>query len=181
MSFKRSILNISLTYINRPKNATFKVHLLWRWHMRLTLYSDYSLRVLLYLALNFDKPATIKEIATSYDISKNHLMKVASGLTQAGYVKAIRGRSGGLLLARKSTEINLGAVIRTTEEDFKIVECFDPETNTCCIAPNCRLQNILNEAIRAFIAVLDKYSLYDLAEPDALLRTSLGIVKKTGK
>ncbi|MGH1366431.1 MAG: RrF2 family transcriptional regulator [Calditrichia bacterium] len=149
--------------------------------MRLTLYSDYSLRVLLYLALNFDKPATIKEIATSYDISKNHLMKVASGLKQAGYVKAIRGRSGGLLLARKPTEINIGAVIRTTEEDFKIVECFDPETNTCCIAPNCRLQNILNEAIQAFIAVLDKYSLHDLTKTETLLRKSLGIEIKANQ
>lgn len=143
--------------------------------MRLTSYSDYSLRVLLYLALHSDSIPTVKEIADSYGISKNHLMKVVNNLTQRGYVLAIRGRSGGLKLAQAPDKICLGNVIRHTEDDFRIVECFDPETNSCKISEDCKLKHILHEALLAFINVLDKYTLKDLLSPTSTLRKALEI------
>lgn len=143
--------------------------------MRLTSYSDYSLRVLLYLALNQNETPTVKEIADSYDISKNHLMKVVNNLTQSGYVTAIRGRSGGLKLAKEPETIILGEVIRNTEDDFKIVECFDPKTNTCRITKDCKLKHILNEGLTAFLNVLDQYTLKDLMMPESSLKQTLNI------
>jgi Rrf2 family nitric oxide-sensitive transcriptional repressor len=143
--------------------------------MQLTSYSDYSLRVLLYLALNSEATPTIKDIAANYDISKNHLMKVVNNLTQTGYVEAIRGRSGGLRLARDPSDIVLGEVIRKTEGDFRIVECFDAKTNTCVIARDCRLKHILNEALSAFLDILDRYTLQDLALPQASLKEALNL------
>lgn len=143
--------------------------------MRLTSYSDYSLRVLLYLAIHPNQTPTVKQIADSYDISKNHLMKVVNNLTQTGYVHAIRGRSGGLKLAKNAEAINLGAVIRTTEDDFKIVECFDPKTNTCKIAQDCKLKHILNEGLLAFLGVLDQYTLKDLTGAQSSLKQALNI------
>ena len=143
--------------------------------MRLTAYSDYSLRVLLYLALSPEATPTVKEIADSYDISKNHLMKVVNNLTKSGYVLAIRGRSGGLKLAQDPKKIILGEVVRDTEDDFKIVECFNPETNTCKIAKDCKLKHILNEALFAFLNVLDKYTLQDLISPTGSLKKALNI------
>ena len=142
--------------------------------MRLTAYSDYSLRVLLYLSLNNDKLSTIKEIADSYDISKNHLMKIVHNLVTAGYIESTRGRSGGLRLAKAPEDIVLGKVVRETEDDFKIVECFDPETNTCRIARDCKLKHVLNEALSAFLNILDQYTLQDLATPQTPLKKSLG-------
>ncbi len=143
--------------------------------MRLTSYSDYSLRVLTYLALNGENTVTIKEIAESYNVSKNHLMKVVNNLVQTGYVTSIRGRSGGLRLARPASEIVLGEVIRETEDDFKIVECFDPDTSTCTISKHCKLKHVVHEALFAFMNVFDRYTLEDLATPPGLLRKSLGI------
>lgn len=142
--------------------------------MRLTTYSDYSLRVLLYLSLHGDNLSTIKDIAQSYNISKNHLMKVVHNLVTAGYIESIRGRSGGLRLAREPKDIILGEVVRKTEDDFKIVECFDPKTNTCRIAEDCKLKHMLNEALFAFLNVLDKYTLQDLSSPRTSLKSTLG-------
>ncbi len=143
--------------------------------MRLTSYSDYSLRVLLYLALTNNEVTTIKEIAESYGISKNHLMKIVHHLVQAGYVESIRGRAGGLKLADIPENINIGDVVRETEDDFKIVECFDAQTNTCRISETCKLRHILNESLFAFLSVLDKYTLKDLMSQKNALKKSLNI------
>lgn len=130
--------------------------------MRLTLYTDYSLRVLLYLGLKEQgRLSTIQEIADAYNISKNHLMKVTYDLGQLGLIETIRGRGGGIRLAVKSEDINIGRVVRLTEEDFHIVECFHEEGNTCKISPVCQLKYALNEALNAYLQVLDRYTLAD--------------------
>lgn len=129
--------------------------------MRLTNFSDYSLRLLMYAAAREDRLITIEEVSEVYDISRAHLMKVANLLTKAGYLKAVRGRSGGLTLARAPAGIRLGEVIRATEPDFVMVECFGAG-NACVITRSCRLRGILHEGLDAFNAVLDKYTLADL-------------------
>ena len=129
--------------------------------MKLTLYSDYSLRVLMYLARKEDR-TQIDEIAKFYNISKNHLTKVVNNLATLGYIETTRGRGGGIKLKMAPEEINIGTLIRTTEEHFTLVECFDPETNTCPIAGVCGLQNVLGEALQASLNVLDKYTLQDI-------------------
>ncbi len=130
--------------------------------MRLTLYTDYSLRVLLYLgSMDSDKLATIKEISESYGISKNHLMKVTHELGKLGYIETIRGRGGGIRLATKPEEIVIGKVIRQTEEDFYLVDCFNPESVGCIISPVCSLKGALNKAMHAYLTVLDEYTLSD--------------------
>ncbi|TYS68865.1 Rrf2 family transcriptional regulator [Sutcliffiella horikoshii] len=131
--------------------------------MKLTLYTDYSLRVLLYLASAPDnnKLIQIKEIAQAYGISKNHLMKVTFHLGKLGYVETIRGRNGGLMLAQEPKEVNIGELVRQTEEDFHIVECFQDHAS-CVISPHCKLKGVLYQATQAFISVLDQYSLEDL-------------------
>jgi Rrf2 family nitric oxide-sensitive transcriptional repressor len=125
--------------------------------MRLTRYSDYAMRVLLYLGARPDRLCSIAEVARAYGISQNHLMKVAHDLGKAGYVASVRGRFGGLRLGRPASEINVGAVIRHTEDGFDLVDC-----GTCVIAPACGLTGALHEALAAFMAVLDSYSLEDL-------------------
>lgn len=139
--------------------------------MRLTLYTDYSLRVLVYLGVRGQEyQATIQEIADAYDISKNHLMKVIHQLGQIGLIETNRGRGGGIRLARDPKDINIGAVVRQTEEDFHLVECFNPENNMCKISAECQLKNALFEALKAYLAVLDSYSLGDfLHSKDTLL------------
>lgn len=138
--------------------------------MRLTLHTDFALRVLMLLALEPDTLHTIEEVATRYRISKNHLMKVAQTLAQQGFIESVRGRNGGLRLARPAERINLGAVVRTTEDSLTLVECFDRETNTCLVAPVCGLRGPLDEALAAFFAVLNKYSLADLVANPATYR-----------
>ncbi|OCS88454.1 RrF2 family transcriptional regulator [Caryophanon tenue] len=130
--------------------------------MRLTLYTDYSLRVLLYIGAK-DRAAlsTIQEIADAYHISKNHLMKVTHELGRLGYVETVRGRGGGIRLAQEPEHINIGAVVRQTEEDFHIVECFDEANNLCRLSSHCRLKGVLYEALQAYLAVLDRYTLAD--------------------
>ena len=130
--------------------------------MRLTAYSDYSLRLLMYAALKGQELVTIQEVADVYGISKNHLMKVAFQLGRGGFLETVRGRGGGLRLARKPDKIGLGDVIRATEEDFVIVECFNPAANTCAIIKPCRLRGVLARALNAYLAVLDEYTLADL-------------------
>jgi Rrf2 family nitric oxide-sensitive transcriptional repressor len=125
--------------------------------MRLTRYTDYAIRVLLYLGAEPGRLSSIAEIARAYDISQNHLMKVVNDLVRAGYVASVRGRSGGVRLARPAAEINVGAVIRQTEEEFDLVEC-----GSCRISPACGLTGALGQALLAFMAVLDGYTLEDL-------------------
>ncbi len=130
--------------------------------MRLTTFTDYSLRVLIYLAANVEEPATIAQIAQRYGISRNHLMKVAHGLGQKGYVVALRGKGGGLRLSRPPADINLGELVRSMETDLAIAECFG-QKNQCIITPACSLRPVFGEALEAFLAVLDTYSLADVA------------------
>lgn len=129
--------------------------------MKLTLYSDYSLRVLMYVARQ-EHRIQIDEIAKFYGISKNHLTKVVNNLATLGYIETTRGRGGGIRIKMAPEEINIGALIRKTEEHFNLVECFDRETNTCPIAGICGLQGVLGEALNAYLSVLDKYTLQDI-------------------
>ena len=150
--------------------------------MRLTVYTDYSLRLLMYLALKDDGLATIAEVAKGYDISKTHLMKVAHQLGVAGYVTTVRGRRGGLRLAKPLDAIGLGEVVRRTEPDMALVPCFRPEGAACPIQRCCLLAGALEKARSAFLAVLDDYSLEDLVKPRTALRGFLHIgVPEVGK
>lgn len=139
--------------------------------MQLSVYTDYALRLMMRLALSPDRLITIQAVAEDYGISRNHLMKIAVDLGRHGYVESVRGRSGGLRLARPPQEINLGEVVRKTEENLRIVECFDQGRDTCVISGVCRLRGVLAEATGAFLAVLDRRTLQDLMhEPHMLGR-----------
>ena len=129
--------------------------------MRLSVYSDYSLRVLMYVAAKPDGLSTIREIADAYGISRNHLMKVVFELGRYGLLENLRGRSGGIRLARPADKIRIGEVVRFTESETALVECFGP-ANGCVITTACRLKGALNQALEAFLAVLDRYTLQDL-------------------
>ena len=137
--------------------------------MRLTFYSDYSLRLLMYAALKPGALITIQEVAEAYGISKNHLTKVAFDLGRAGFLETLRGRGGGLRLAKKPKEIGLGDVLRVTESRSVLVECFNPKTNSCVISAPCRLKGVLARALKAWFAVLDEYTLADLTEENSAL------------
>ncbi len=143
--------------------------------MRLTVYSDYSLRLLMYLAVRPDRVSTIKEVAKAYDISFNHLMKVVHQLGLAGYVETIRGRNGGMRLGRPAAEIGLGEVIRHTEPDMDIVPCFEPQNQSCPLRRACRLKGALDRARLAFLGVLDEYTLADLTSAPGPMRAVLGL------
>ena len=127
--------------------------------MRLTAYTDYALRTLMFLALNRDRLATIQQIADVHGIAKNHLTKVVHQLGMLGYVTTIRGRKGGLRLAREPSAINVGEVVRHTENDFFMATCFDPHSGGCVYADACGLQGALGRASGAFLAVLDGLTL----------------------
>ena len=137
--------------------------------MRLTTYTDYSLRMLIYLAARDDGLATIAGIAKAYGISTAHLTKVAHQLGVAGYIVTVRGRGGGLRLAKPAATIGVGDVVRRTEPDMALVPCFEPLNEHCPIAPACGLRGALYEARAAFLAVLDRYSLADLVQRRAEL------------
>ena len=138
--------------------------------MRLAVRTDYSLRLLMLLAIEPDVRHTTEEVARRYGISRNHMMKVAQTLTQGGFVESVRGRGGGLELARPPEAINLGAVVRTCEDSFALVECFDRERHTCVVAPSCGLRGPFEEALAAFLSVLDHYSLADLVSRPGTMR-----------
>lgn len=142
--------------------------------MRLTVYTDYALRVLMYVAVRAEPRPTIGQIAASYGISRNHLMKVVHELGVAGFLETVRGKNGGLRLARPAAEIGLGEVVRRTEPDLALVPCFDPINAACAITPACRLRGALNQARQAFLKVLDDYTVADLVENRAALRELLG-------
>lgn len=130
--------------------------------MRLTTFTDYTLRVLMYLAIEPSRLATIPEIASAYGISENHLMKVVHRLARTGLIESVRGKGGGVRLALPAADIKLGQVIQASEGDAVIVECFSAENNTCCITPACRLTKILADTFAGFYSALDAYSLADL-------------------
>lgn len=130
--------------------------------MRLTHFSDYALRVLMFVHAAGDRLVTIEEISDAYAISRPHVMKVVNALTRSGYLTSVRGRNGGLKLAMHAEKINLGDVLRETEPDFALVECFS-EGSQCVITECCRLQGVLDEALRAFLDVLDNKTLASIA------------------
>ena len=133
--------------------------------MRLSSYTDYALRMLMYLAVRQDGLPTIGEIAQVYGISKNHLMKVAQHMGAGGFIETVRGRNGGLRLGRLPEQIRIGDVIRFTEQDMSIVECMGAlpgDTAACRLSPACTLRSALFEAKQAFLAVLDDYTLADI-------------------
>jgi Rrf2 family transcriptional regulator, nitric oxide-sensitive transcriptional repressor len=142
--------------------------------MRRTGFTDYTLRTLIYLALQPDRLATIADIAGAYDISTNHLMKVVHQLSVAGDIATTRGRRGGLRLARPASAINIGEVVRRTEPDMALVACFDTAQG-CVIQSCCVLQRALTDALGAFVTVLDRYTLADLVAPRRSLAELLGM------
>ncbi|MCW8907781.1 MAG: Rrf2 family transcriptional regulator [Sedimenticola sp.] len=137
--------------------------------MRLTTFTDYTIRVLIYLGLHTDRLTTAAELAERYQVSRNHLTKVVHFLAQQGYIDTLRGKGGGIRLARKPHEIRIGILIRDSERDSLLVECFNKESCQCRILPACRLTGILREAEKAFFQVLDGYTLADLIRNDKAL------------
>jgi Rrf2 family transcriptional regulator, nitric oxide-sensitive transcriptional repressor len=142
--------------------------------MRLTVYTDYALRVLMFLAVHPEPKPTIGEIAASYGISRNHLMKVVYELGVAGYIETARGKNGGLRLARPAVAIGLGELVRQTEPDLALVPCFDPVNAACALTPACKLRGVLHLAQAAFLKVLDDHTLADLVENRIALEGLLG-------
>lgn len=136
--------------------------------MKLTRYTDYALRVLMHLALNGDRLSMISGIARAHRISENHLTKVVHHLGKAGLVTTVRGRGGGLKLARAARDIRVGEVVRLTEEGFDLLAC-----GSCHLVPACGLTGALGEALNAFLGVLDRYTIQDLVEPEDRLRSLL--------
>lgn len=147
--------------------------------MRLTTFTDYTLRVLMYLAIEPSRLATIPEMAAAYGISENHLMKVVHRLVRSGLIESVRGKGGGVRLAQPAAAIRLGQVIRASEGDAVIVECFSAEQNSCCLTPACRLTKILAETFAGFYNALDNYTLADLVADRAQLGQLLSV--KTGR
>lgn len=134
--------------------------------MRLTQFTDYSLRVLIYLASNSneDELTTIEQLTQAYDVSRHHMRSVVHHLAKLGYINSIQGKGGGLSLAIQATEISIRAVVEDTENDFYIVECFNPAGNACPIEPLCVLKQALSEASKSFLQTLDGYTLNDLVK-----------------
>lgn len=130
--------------------------------MRLTSYTDYALRTLIFLGMNRDRLVTIQDIADLHGISKNHLMKVVHQLGLSGMVETVRGRNGGMRLKREPGEINIGQVVRNTETDFYMAECFDPDNRGCAYSASCALKGVLGEATAAYLKVLDGVTLADM-------------------
>ncbi|MEO8546424.1 MAG: Rrf2 family transcriptional regulator [Burkholderiaceae bacterium] len=139
--------------------------------MRLSEYTDYSMRVLMYCAAHPDRLVTIGELAEHHQVSKNHLMKVVNDLSRQGVIETTRGRGGGLRLLQTATQIRIGDVVRASETDFRLVECFDPATNTCTLTPSCRLKQVFGNALQAYFRELDGVTLADLVPPLASTRT----------
>lgn len=140
--------------------------------MRLTEYTDYCLRVLMYCAAHPDRLVTIGELAEHHQVSKNHLMKVVNDLARQGVVETTRGRGGGLRLLQAADEIRVGAVVRAAETDFRLVECFDAASNTCTLSPECRLKQVFDSALQAYFGELDKVTLADITTPAVSTSTS---------
>ncbi|AKG03838.1 Rrf2 family transcriptional regulator [Salimicrobium jeotgali] len=133
--------------------------------MRLKKYTDYALRVLMFTAVKEDgELASKKEISAAFGISMNHLAKIVHELQKSGYVETVRGRNGGIRLARPPEDINVGAVVRVMEDDFNLFECFSCDTDYCVISPVCKLKSITGRALREFLRVLDAYTLADIVE-----------------
>jgi Rrf2 family transcriptional regulator, nitric oxide-sensitive transcriptional repressor len=137
--------------------------------MRLTMQTDYALRMLIQLGVHNDRLVTVSETAETYQVSKNHMMKVAHRLCVEGFVKTVRGNGGGLRLARRPSEINIGEVVRRMENDFSLVGCFEPRCEDCRITSACLLRSALRNALKAFHEALSEYTLQDLLVTRPLL------------
>ena len=142
--------------------------------MRLTFSTDYALRLLMLVGLETEHLVTIQEVSDRFGISKNHLMKVAYQLGQAGYIETVRGRNGGLRLGKTASQIVVGEVVRKMEPDFAVVECQNP-AGYCRITPSCVLRSAMREAVQAFLEKLDQYTLEDLLRPKSKLRHLLDV------
>ncbi len=140
--------------------------------MRLTLHTDFALRVLIQVGVNEGKLTTIKEIAETFHISKAHLMKVVNDLSQKGYLDTVRGRNGGIRLMRRPRDINIGQVVRETENQLDVIGCLEHK-GYCPIQRVCVLRGLLSDATEAFLAVLDEHTLADLIKPKRLLSSLL--------
>jgi Rrf2 family nitric oxide-sensitive transcriptional repressor len=132
--------------------------------MRLTLQTDYALRMLMYLAIHRGRPCRVTDVAAEYGISRNHLLKVALRLGRLGYLTTARGRTGGIALARPPEDINLGEVVRQMEDGLALVECMRRDGGLCVISPACRLKGVVGKALQAFLAVFDGFTLADIAK-----------------
>ncbi len=143
--------------------------------MRLTQFSNFAVRVLMYAALHGDRPSSAPEMARAYGISYDHLKKAASELCRLGYLLPVRGRAGGFLLAQPPDAIRIGEVIRQTEGAVILVECFDPAANTCPLIAGCGFRTALREALDAFFGVLDRYTLADFVHRPEALTLWLGL------
>lgn len=144
--------------------------------MRMTLHTDYALRMLIYMAARSNPVCTVNDVAEAYGLSRNHLLKVAQTLRDIGLVETTRGRAGGIRLAKAPEAIGVGALVRATEAEFSLAECMQAQGDTCCaISPACRLKGMLHEALAAFLAVLDKYTLADIVRNRATLGPLLGL------
>lgn len=146
--------------------------------MRLTLHTDYALRVLIYAAIAEGKLITINDVAQSFDISKQHLMKVVSDLSQKGYLDTVRGRNGGIRLRRQPRDINIGQVVRETEDRLDVIGCLGQDSY-CRIEQACVLRGALRDATDAFLAVLDAHTLADLIKPHKALASLLLLDQQT--
>jgi Rrf2 family nitric oxide-sensitive transcriptional repressor len=133
--------------------------------MRLSNYTDYTLRVLMYCAAHTDRLVTIRELAHTHDLSKNHLVKIVNDLSHRGLIETTRGRGGGLRLLKHPTDIRVGDVVRDTETDLNMVECFDSATDRCTLTPTCRLRAHFRAALQAYLRELDSVSLADVTPP----------------
>ncbi len=145
--------------------------------MKLTRFTDYALRVLIFVGLHGNNRSTIREISDAYHISRNHLMKVVSDLVRMGYLDARRGPGGGITLARPASEIVIANVICDLEEDMNLVTCFSGE-DRCVIQPECRLKEVLTQALAAYIGVLEAHTLQDLLGPKKALTSLLRSSRK---
>ncbi|WP_404450766.1 Rrf2 family transcriptional regulator [Virgibacillus necropolis] len=144
--------------------------------MQLKKYTDYALRVLIFTGTkDADQLASIKEISETFSISQNHLGKIVFELNKHGYLDTVRGRNGGIRLAKPPEEMNVGEIVRKFEDDFMIMECFDKSRNQCVITPACKLKHALNEAVQAFLQVLDQYTVKDLISNGSQLKRLMGI------
>lgn len=133
--------------------------------MRLAEYTDYTLRVLMYCAARPHQRVTITELADYHGVSRNHLMKIVTDLGRQGVLETTRGRGGGLRLLKDPARLRIGDVVRASETDFRLVECFDPESNQCSLSPTCRLKGLFNAALGAYFRELDGMTLADIVEP----------------
>jgi Rrf2 family transcriptional regulator, nitric oxide-sensitive transcriptional repressor len=143
--------------------------------MRLTLHTDYALRLLVYVATRSDSTCTTYDVAEAYGLSRDHLVKVAQTLRDLNLITTTRGRAGGIHLVKSPDKISIGALVRATEEDLSLAECMQSQGRICAISPACRLQGMLHEALVAFLMVLDKYTLADILKNRSELGPLLGI------